>query len=218
VQIPAQEHIHSKPAGYQQQQQQQQQQQGGYPAHSAQTNPDVPAALSPRKSLVQSHTGTTPQRGSTLANLKTAAIGIHGVGETLRGTLNSTVDHRMPGNAPEATHAKNQAVLDAGRSEIETGRYVHSNRPMQGQPQYGSAQAQLQYGNAQAQPQYGNSTTVSSDRTGTAQGRTGGRLGSLVHKVSEKGLNSMSGGAGGGSLAKQKGERSPGGRLRIVNE
>jgi hypothetical protein len=65
--------MHSSPAGYQQQQQQQ----GGYPAHSAQTNPDVPAALSPRNSLAQSHTGTTPQRGSTLANLKTAAIGIH---------------------------------------------------------------------------------------------------------------------------------------------
>jgi hypothetical protein len=132
-----------------------------------------------------------------------------GVGETLRGTLNSTVDRRMPGNAPEATHAKNQAVLGAGRSEIETGHYVHSNRPMQGQSQYGSAQAQ---------PQYGDSTTVSSDRTGAAQGRTGGRLGSLVHKVSEKGLNSMSGGAGGGPLGKQRGETSPGGRLRVVNE
>lgn len=46
---------------------------------------------------------------------------IQGVGETLRGTLNSTIDHRFPrGNAEKAAaaDAKNQAVLARGQNEM----------------------------------------------------------------------------------------------------
>lgn len=88
-----------------------------------------------------SHDG---QRQSTMANLKAAAAGIHvrycfrnlqswrqansiflqGAGETLRGTFNDTFDRRNP-----AAHAKNQAIIDAGRSEIEAARGSHQQRP-----------------------------------------------------------------------------------------
>lgn len=52
-----------------------------------------------------------------MANIKAAASGIHGAGETLRGTFNDTFDRRNP-----TAHAKNQAVIDKGRAEIEASR------------------------------------------------------------------------------------------------
>ncbi len=45
-----------------------------------------------------------------------------GVGETLRGTLNSTVDRRFPSKNPEKaarTNAYNDEILEKGRSEME---------------------------------------------------------------------------------------------------
>ncbi|KAF2136497.1 uncharacterized protein K452DRAFT_362488 [Aplosporella prunicola CBS 121167] len=57
-------------------------------------------------------------RGSTLSNLKSAAVGIHGAAETLRGTLNSTVDRRFGADAE--TMAKNDRVVQAGRAEINS--------------------------------------------------------------------------------------------------
>jgi hypothetical protein len=47
---------------------------------------------------------------------------MQGVGETLRGTLNSTVDRRFPSkNAEKAarTNAKNEEILERGRAEME---------------------------------------------------------------------------------------------------
>jgi hypothetical protein len=73
---------------------------------------------------------------STVANLKAAAAGIHGAGETLRGTFNDTFDRRNP-----TAHAKNQAVIDKGRSEIEAARA-------------------RQYANQQQQPHMANQTTA----------------------------------------------------------
>ena len=87
---------------------------------------------------------------STIADLRAAAKGIHvscsslsylslrgtnvnilqGVGETLRGTLNSTIDQNFPRsntNKAAAANAKNEGVLNKGRSEMQhvnTGRNV----------------------------------------------------------------------------------------------
>lgn len=60
--------------------------------------------------------------GGTLDNLKAAAVGLHGVGETLRGTFNSGIDQRFPRSNPDssgAANAKNQGVLDRGRDEMQ---------------------------------------------------------------------------------------------------
>ncbi|UZP39473.1 hypothetical protein NXS19_007289 [Fusarium pseudograminearum] len=67
-----------------------------------------------------------PASKSTFANLKTAAAGIHGAGETLRGTLNSTVDKHF-GGTPAAIE-KNQAAIEAGRYEIDKGKFYHPNQ------------------------------------------------------------------------------------------
>ncbi|KAF2185410.1 hypothetical protein K469DRAFT_738861 [Zopfia rhizophila CBS 207.26] len=79
---------------------------GGYPAPlRAGQRPQQPQPL---------------HKPSTLSNFKTAAAGIHGAGEPLRGTLNSTDDKRFV--APTSTvHAKNQQAINRGREEIETG-------------------------------------------------------------------------------------------------
>ncbi|EAT87606.2 hypothetical protein SNOG_05215 [Parastagonospora nodorum SN15] len=69
-----------------------------------------------------------PQKQATLASLKAAAHGIHGAGEALRGTFNNTVDRRFA-PADSAVHAKNQAVIEAGRSEIESQNFASRPRP-----------------------------------------------------------------------------------------
>ncbi|KAJ3525371.1 hypothetical protein NM208_g11671 [Fusarium decemcellulare] len=75
---------------------------------------------------VPSHQPSAPtEKPSTIDNLKSAAAGIHGAGETLRGTLNSTVDKHFGAN-PKAMD-KNQAAIDAGRYEIENRMFYHPN-------------------------------------------------------------------------------------------
>ena len=49
---------------------------------------------------------------------------MQGVGETLRGTLNSSLDRRF--GAPQSTVEQHDAVSAAGRSEIESGRFHDS--------------------------------------------------------------------------------------------
>ncbi|KAL8851908.1 MAG: hypothetical protein Q9221_003235 [Calogaya cf. arnoldii] len=76
----------------------------------------------------------TPQQQhnqGTLQGLKNAAIGIHGAGETLRGTLNSAVDRRT--GAPAERLMEHDRVRAAGRQEMETGRMPES-RPQQMPP------------------------------------------------------------------------------------
>lgn len=53
-----------------------------------------------------------------------------GVGETLRGTLNDSIDRRF-GNNPQARD-KNQAAIDAGRFEIEQRRFYQPHRAEDG--------------------------------------------------------------------------------------
>lgn len=69
------------------------------------------------------------KHGGAFSNLKAAVVGIHGVGETLRGTLNDSVDRHVPGGNAEAraaAQAKNNAVLDRGRNEM--GGLQHRTR------------------------------------------------------------------------------------------
>jgi len=67
----------------------------------------------------------------TLGDLKKAAIGLHGVGEQLRGTLNNEFDTRL--SKPDSERAayarqKNQAVLD--RAQQEMGRLDGRHAPV----------------------------------------------------------------------------------------
>ncbi|KAL8733744.1 MAG: hypothetical protein Q9166_001938 [cf. Caloplaca sp. 2 TL-2023] len=76
----------------------------------------------------------TPQQQhnqGTLQGLKSAAIGIHGAGETLRSTLNSAVDRHT--GAPAEKMIDHERALAAGRQEMETGR-MPENRPNQMPP------------------------------------------------------------------------------------
>ncbi|KAL8715739.1 MAG: hypothetical protein Q9220_000406 [cf. Caloplaca sp. 1 TL-2023] len=76
-----------------------------------------------------------PSRGgehqSTLQGLKSAAVGVHGAGETLRSTVNSAVDRRF--NTPAEKMAEHDRILQAGRQEMDTGR-MPENRPQNMMP------------------------------------------------------------------------------------
>jgi len=62
-----------------------------------------------------------PPRQSTAQSIRTAAAGIHGAGETLRGALNTKVASLTGGTQEEI--AAHNAVTERGRREIETGRF-----------------------------------------------------------------------------------------------
>jgi len=51
--------------------------------------------------------------------IKAAAAGVHGAGETLRGTFNAAIDKSM--NEPEHVTARHDAVAARGKNEISTG-------------------------------------------------------------------------------------------------
>ena len=98
---------------------------GGLASH-----PVSPTMMGGSPPYVHSNAGATdgltakPQQNQsgTFANLKAAAKGIHGVGETLRGTLNSEMDNRFPrknADKAAAANAKNQSVLQTGQREME---------------------------------------------------------------------------------------------------
>ena len=88
--------------------------------------------ISPIQNTVGTNTGAPVQRQSTLSSLKAAAAGIHGVGETLRGTLNSNIDRRIPGSRNAEQQAAivkgHDDIAAAGRSEMETQRFHDSVR------------------------------------------------------------------------------------------
>ncbi|KAM0806006.1 hypothetical protein BDR22DRAFT_830022 [Usnea florida] len=98
-------------------------------SYPSRTPPNERAQV-PGQSQTQMPIQQQPQNPSTLQNLKTAAVGIHGVGETLRGTLNSTVDRRF--HAPPEQQAQNERVLNAGRQEIESGHLSEHSRQQGG--------------------------------------------------------------------------------------
>ncbi|KAI7273323.1 hypothetical protein KC335_g3427, partial [Hortaea werneckii] len=69
----------------------------------------------------QSAEGGASSANNTLHSLKSAAIGLHGVGETLRGTLNTEVDNRLQRRNPSKNSAaaeKNHRVVERGEREM----------------------------------------------------------------------------------------------------
>lgn len=80
---------------------------------------------------------------------------MQGVGETLRGTLNDTVDRRFGNN--QQAREKNQAAIDAGRFEIEQRRFYQPYRAEDGR------QAQDQQERALEQQQHLQSATTTAD-------------------------------------------------------
>ncbi|KAK1089067.1 hypothetical protein LTR33_000234 [Friedmanniomyces endolithicus] len=88
------------------------------------TNQYSPPQVPLREQLSQQQTSPVSSGsgvGSALGNLKAAAIGLHGVGETLRGTLNSEVDNRLSRRDPDkaaAVDAKNRADITRGQQEM----------------------------------------------------------------------------------------------------
>lgn len=65
----------------------------------------------------------------TFDNLKRAAAGVHGAGDLLRGTFNSSIDKRFhqPDNP---AFQKNEEVMERGRYEAENQRFYHPDGPM----------------------------------------------------------------------------------------
>ncbi|RMZ13467.1 hypothetical protein D0862_02305 [Hortaea werneckii] len=87
------------------------------PSHQPpQQAPSSPGPMHPGYHHHPSNSGAGDGSGSnnnTFHSLKSAAIGLHGVGETLRGTLNSEVDNRLQRRNPSknsAAREKNAAV------------------------------------------------------------------------------------------------------------
>ncbi|KAK4945917.1 hypothetical protein LTR10_015010 [Elasticomyces elasticus] len=88
-------------------------------AHSFSTG--IPLPLHQTPSQPQPPPTSRTSAGGALENLKAAAIGLHGVGETLRGTLNSEVDNRLSRRNPDKAaqvNAKNRADIERGQAEM----------------------------------------------------------------------------------------------------
>lgn len=113
-----------------------------------------------------------------------------GVGETLRGTLNDSVDRHFGSNNQQARD-KNQAAIDAGRFEIEQRRLYQPYRAEDGrqaerqQERALEQQEHLQPGSATAAPA-DNGDRASWGTFGTPDKDTGAssRLGKLFNKAS----------------------------------
>ncbi|KIW70510.1 hypothetical protein PV04_02772 [Phialophora macrospora] len=113
---------------------------GGTPTAS----PSRPNFSYPSRSSLK--TAEQPQRHNqnTINDLRAAARGLHGVGETLRGTLNSTIDQRFPSKNPEKAarvNAYNDEILERGRTEMEAipgGWPAHENPEYQPMPVHDS--------------------------------------------------------------------------------
>lgn len=97
----------------------------------------------PGEGVGQGHEQHPPRSQGTFENLKAAAVGIHGVGETLRGTLNNSVDQRLRLSRDHEKQAqidaKNRAVMERGRGELDGlqqtrsgGARPNANAPVNG--------------------------------------------------------------------------------------
>lgn len=110
-----------------------------------------------------------------------------GVGETLRGTLNDSVDRRF-GSSQQARD-KNQAAIDAGRFEIEQRRFYQPYRPEDGRQAEDQQERALEQ-QEHLQPGYATAPADATDRAswgtfGAPDGDAGvsNRLGKLFGKT-----------------------------------
>ncbi|KAK5722837.1 hypothetical protein LTR17_014223 [Elasticomyces elasticus] len=139
-------------------------QQQGKEAHSFSTGPQPKEAHSFSTGVPIQHTQSTPHQqgrtsGGAFENLKAAAIGLHGVGETLRGTLNSEVDNRLSRRNPDkaaAVNAKNRADIERGQAEMARLRERNGLAPTIRRPgQEGGQQDGGALGQSMSNPQDG---------------------------------------------------------------
>lgn len=111
-----------------------------------------------------------------------------GVGETLRGTLNDSVDRHF-GNSQQARD-KNQAAIDAGRFEIEQRRFYQPYRAEDGrqaerqQEKALEQQEHLQPGPAAAPADNGDRASWGTFGTPDKDAGASSRLGKLFNKAS----------------------------------
>lgn len=110
-----------------------------------------------------------------------------GVGETLRGTLNDSVDRRFGNN--QQARDKNQAAIDAGRFEIEQRRFYQPYRAEDGRQAEDQQQRALEQ-QEHLQPGSATAPADAADRAswgtfGAPDGDTGvsSRLGKLFGKA-----------------------------------
>jgi hypothetical protein len=94
------------------------------------------------------------------------------MGETLRGTLNSSVDKRFSAGS-ESAQAKNQAAIEAGRFERHNHQFYS---PDDVGRQYGVPASQK--GPAPASSEW------NTHDGGAGEQRTGGRLGQFINRAS----------------------------------
>jgi hypothetical protein len=183
-----------------------------------------PLRYFPDFSRAGSNTPSSPGPGSTFQNLKTAAAGIHGAAETLRGTLSYTADRRLRSSkTTDADLAKHQQVIDAGRYEIENGRFAPRRQPgmkveeQQQQPQY---HQQPKYQQQQQQQQQSHNNMEQGQVMPSQNSQKPSGFGKWLHKASSHPSEKRQGGDLKDNM-KDKGKlrrRSDGGKLSVLAE
>ncbi|KAK2758986.1 hypothetical protein FQN54_003084 [Arachnomyces sp. PD_36] len=98
-----------------------------HPTTGGTTHPTGTTA-DPHSTTHGTHTGTS-SGGGLIQGVKAAAAGFHGAGETLRGALTGKVDRSF---GDSSGTAKNEAVMNNGMNEIETGRFSDTTREREG--------------------------------------------------------------------------------------
>ncbi|KAI6851093.1 hypothetical protein KC358_g398 [Hortaea werneckii] len=178
----------------------------------------------------QSAGGDTGGGGNPLHSLKSAAIGLHGVGETLRGTLNTEVDNRLQRRNPSknsAAREKNAAVMQRGEREmagLREGRGLGTT-VAPGGPSGGGGGEEAGYGEQQHEQQQqppiprrfygaegsgGGGDEEGQGRQQQQQQRRRERSSSRVQALSQ--TNGGSGGGGGGGMQEKEREKEKEGK------
>ncbi|EEA24875.1 hypothetical protein TMatcc_007974 [Talaromyces marneffei ATCC 18224] len=98
---------------------------GYIPSHRQQQQEATQPATVPTAAATSEASGSKGVGG----RIKGAVAGIHGVGESIRGTFNATVDRAF--NEPEGV-AKNEAIGREGEYEVKSGRFAPSTKQREG--------------------------------------------------------------------------------------
>ncbi|KAI7292698.1 hypothetical protein KC340_g16655, partial [Hortaea werneckii] len=194
--------------------------------------PSSPETMHPGYHQPSPSTGgdTGSGNNNTLHSLKSAAIGLHGVGETLRGTLNSEVDNRLQRRNPSknsAAREKNAAVMQRGEREmagLREGRGLGTT-VAPGGPSGGGGGEEAGYGEQQHEQQQqppiprrfygaegsgGGGDEEGQGRQQQQQQRRRERSSSRVQALSQ--TNGGSGGGGGGGMQEKEREKEKEGK------
>ncbi|KAI9732931.1 MAG: hypothetical protein M1818_007364 [Claussenomyces sp. TS43310] len=81
-------------------------------------------------------TSSNPSAHNPAQSIKHAAAGIHGLGETIRGTFNSSVDEAFnpaeKSGSAAVNQSKNDAIAQQGINEVETGHFSANTKAKEG--------------------------------------------------------------------------------------